>query len=393
VSPHDPGAAYVAVLRYMFDDWAPRIYRTADYGTTWSLITTGTNGIPADHPTRVVREDPVRRGLLYAGTEFGMFVSYDHGGAWTSLQLNLPVVPVTDLIVHRDDLVLSTMGRSFWILDDVTALRGLPDVDSTTPHLFAPRTAYRMRYRAPPRGPDTPEYPPPGATLYYYLPDTVAALTLEILDPAGTVVRSFSADMGAASEEPTARGGVQSAARTRITDGRLETSAGLHRFVWDLRYEGAWGERDLRRVRGGPLVVPGTYGVRLTAGDWDANVQLEVVLDPRVTATGDVTIEDLERQRDLALRVAAALSEARRLLATIERDRADAAGDRAAMLDDIRRQLENAPDPYPREMLISQLEYLYDVVTSADAPPGRDAFERYVALRMALDGYTAALGH
>ena len=146
-SPHRPNKAYVAVLRYQLDDWEPHIYRTDDYGRTWTRLTTGTNGIPADSPTRVIREDPDREGLLYAGTEFGMFVSFDDGANWQSFQLNLPATPVTDMRVHQKDLVISTMGRSFWILDDLTALHQLnEDVASSNVHLFAPRDAYRMRY-------------------------------------------------------------------------------------------------------------------------------------------------------------------------------------------------------------------------------------------------------
>jgi photosystem II stability/assembly factor-like uncharacterized protein len=390
VSPHDPATAYAAVLRYMFDDWRPRIYRTTDHGTTWTLLTTGANGIPADHPTRVVREDPVRPGLLYAGTEFGMFVSWDHGASWRPLQLNLPTVPVTDLVVHRDDLVLSTMGRSFWILDDVTPLRALPDVDRARPHLFAPRAAYRLRYRAPPAGPDTPEYPPPGATLHYYLPDSAPGMTLEILAADGGIVRTFSAGAGPAARAAPSRGAMPGVGGARAAAGRLRTDAGLHRFTWDLRHAGPWDERSARPGADGPLVVPGAYRVRLTVGGWTATVPLDVRLDPRVAARG-VTVEDLVRQRDLALQVVEALSDARRLLAAIESERAGATGGRAEALDRIRRRLENAPGPYPQEMLLSQIEYLYDIVTSADYPPGRDAFERYEELRTELDGHAAAV--
>jgi hypothetical protein len=389
VSPHDPATAYVAVLRYMFDDWAPRIYRTTDFGATWTLLTTGANGIPADHPTRVIREDPVRPGLLYAGTEFGMFVSWDHGATWRSLQLNLPAVPVTDLVVHRDDLVLSTMGRSFWILDDVTPLRTLAGLDRKQPHLFEPRPAYRMQYRVPRAGPGTPEYPPPGAALHYFLPDSAAALTLEILDARGAVVRSLSADGARATETPLARGAMPDAFGDRTPATRLATAAGLQRFTWDLRHEGARGTRG-PRGSAGPLVVPGRYTVRLTAGSWTATVPLDVRLDPRVAASG-VTTADLERQRDLALQVVQLLSEARRLLADVEAEHRSATGARAEALDGIRRRLENAPGPYPQEMLISQIEYLYGIVTSADFAPGRDAFERYAELRKELDEHTAAM--
>src|SRR5919199_204279 len=174
-SPHRRGSAYYAVLRYLLGDWRPYIYRTNDYGRTWTLLTPGTNGIPADYPTRVVREDPDRPGLLYAGTEFGAFISFDDGRKWYPFQLNLPRTPVTDMKVHRKDLVLSTQGRAFWILDDLTPIHQMSaSAMAGRGHLFRPRAAYRMRYstgfggleseRAP--APDEPQYPPPGAVIY-----------------------------------------------------------------------------------------------------------------------------------------------------------------------------------------------------------------------------------
>jgi photosystem II stability/assembly factor-like uncharacterized protein len=165
-SPHRPGKAYIAVYRYLLGDWQPYIYRTEDYGASWTRLTTGTNGIPADYPTRVVREDPDREGLLYAGTEFGMFISFDDGTHWQPFQLNLPVTPVTDIKVYRQDLVLSTMGRSFWIIHDISPLHELDRrVVSAQAHMFQPRDAYRMRYSSFGRGPADPEYPPAGAVI------------------------------------------------------------------------------------------------------------------------------------------------------------------------------------------------------------------------------------
>jgi hypothetical protein len=163
-SPHRRGSAYLAVTRHLLNDWRPYIYRTDDYGATWARLTDGTNGIPADFPTRVVREDPDREGLLYAGTEFGMFISFDNGGEWQSFQLNLPVTPVTDIRVHRKDLVLSTMGRSLWILDDVTRLHEIDGVTAAgRAHLFTPREAYLIRQPGDGRAADQPQHPAPGA--------------------------------------------------------------------------------------------------------------------------------------------------------------------------------------------------------------------------------------
>jgi hypothetical protein len=146
LSAHDAGRAFIAVQRYRLDDFRPYIYRTNDYGGTWELLTDGTNGIPANHFTRVVREDPDRRGLLYAGTEFGLYVSFDDGAHWQSFQRNLPVTPVTDLAVHRQDLVVATQGRSFWILDDLTPLHQVDEAAAAeTAFLYKTRDTYRMR--------------------------------------------------------------------------------------------------------------------------------------------------------------------------------------------------------------------------------------------------------
>jgi hypothetical protein len=198
-SPHRPGGAYVTVLRYLLGDFQPYVYKTDDYGATWRRLTSGSNGVPADHPARVVREDPERAGLLYLGTEFGMFVSFDDGARWQPLQLNLPATPVTDIKVHRGDLVLSTQGRGFYILDDLSPLRQLGAATSAAPaHLFRPRDAYRVRYASRFGGAESarqssgdPEYPPPGAAVDYWLA-AAGPTTLDVLDAEGRVVRSFS---------------------------------------------------------------------------------------------------------------------------------------------------------------------------------------------------------
>ena len=229
-SPHRAAKAYVAVYRYLLDDWQPYIYRTENYGRSWTRLTTGKNGIPADFPTRVVREDPDREGLLYAGTEFGMFVSFDDGANWQPFQMNLPVTPITDIKVHRKDLVISTMGRSFWILDDVTPLHEFGDrLMASRAYLFQPREAYRMRYRGGfQRRGDDPEFPPVGAVIDYYLQnETDGEVTLQVLDEAGRLIREFSS----APPDHTDR----KVMPERIGTTRLPKSPGLHRFRWNLR--------------------------------------------------------------------------------------------------------------------------------------------------------------
>ena len=189
-SPHRPGSAYYAVHRFLLGDYHPYIYRTDDYGETWTLLTDGTNGIPEDWPTRVVREDPAREGLLYAGTEFGMFISFDNGTHWQSFQLNLPNVPVADLKVYRKDLVVATQGRAFWILDNVSSLAQItPEMGTSEVHLYEPRDGYRTRERPDILGPN----------IEYYLPTAPSGtVTIDILDAAGGGVNSYSSGEGAA---------------------------------------------------------------------------------------------------------------------------------------------------------------------------------------------------
>ncbi|HEX6630838.1 MAG TPA: hypothetical protein VF048_07090, partial [Gemmatimonadaceae bacterium] len=328
VSPHRNGGAYVAVLRYLLGDFAPYVYRTSDYGKTWTKIVTG---LPADAPVRVVREDPVRPGLLYAGTEFGMYVSFDDGAHWQPFQRNLPVTPVTDIKLHRGDLVLSTQGRGFWIMDDLSPLRQLGDSVTTGPaHLFAPATAYRMRYPST-RGDQDPEYPPAGALIDYYVsPSATGQVQLDILDAGGTVLRTFRAGApgaagGDARVQRPGMGNVPGAepAEEAPRFGRgggapFAANAGANRFTWDLTLAGAGG-----RGRG-PMVVPGQYQVRLTVGDWTATRPLTVRLDPRLTADG-VTTADLQEQLDLALKVSTAMREAQQLAQQVRTARQQAA--------------------------------------------------------------------
>ncbi|MBV9406860.1 MAG: hypothetical protein JO211_16045, partial [Acidobacteriaceae bacterium] len=248
-SPHRPGTAYVAMYRYLLGDFSPYIFRTDDYGETWTCLTDGKNGIAKDEPTRVVREDPDRAGLLYAGTEFGMYVSFDNGGRWQSFQLNLPVTPVTDIKVSHKDLVLSTQGRSFWILDNLTPLHQLNEKAAAGPaFLFAPREAVRGVWRngipGLPRNMPSPQYPVPGAMIDYYLAEAPAGeITLEILDRGGKVVRRFSSaaadHAGRESEQPA---GEEEEGGFRFRGGptRLDKTGGMHRFTWDLRYDGPW---------------------------------------------------------------------------------------------------------------------------------------------------------
>ncbi|HJZ11251.1 MAG TPA: hypothetical protein VJ521_03830 [Acidobacteriota bacterium] len=288
LSSHDPARAFLAVHKYRLGDPRPYIFLTNDYGKHWTLLTNGKNGIPSDIPTRAVREDPARKGLLYAATETGIFVSFDEGKQWQSLQLNLPIVPVTDLRVHRNDLVVSTQGRSFWILDDLTVLHqvGAHGV-RPKPYLLKPRDTYRMRMAK------SKENPPNGALIFYYLPDAPKGeVTVEISDSAGRVIEKFSSEKTpqANPEFPyTFMGGYDG-------DRKVAKKAGLNRFVWDLRDqvvdfpEGTivWG------YLGGPKVPPGTYKVNLSSGDWKQTQSFQVLKDSRVSASAQELQEQFQ---------------------------------------------------------------------------------------------------
>jgi photosystem II stability/assembly factor-like uncharacterized protein len=426
-SPHRKGSAYIAVYRFLREhDLRPYIYVTNDYGETWTKLTDGRNGIPEDFPTRVVREDPNVEGLLFAGTEFGAFVSFDNGRHWQSLQRNLPATPVTDIRVHRQDLVISTMGRSFWIMDDITPLEqiaaGLRAATSATAplngsaaqagrtgasaerstgavrrvpvaadyrpgapaHLFAPRDTFRLRYTPSGGRPDQPEYPPPGAAIdYVFASPPSGEVALEITDAAGKLVRRFSsAGRGEATApaEPPMGGRGGGGGMTA-----LPTRAGHNRFLWDLRYAGPAGGGA------GPLVVPGTYTVKLTAGSWSATRTLTVKVDPRVAQDG-VTQADLEEQLDLSLKIRDAITEARalqqRLARAMERagvkpPPAPGPGESptrmqyAHPLQALWARLVTAGGPYPQPMLIDQFANIARMIGQADQKPGKDAWDRY----------------
>lgn len=414
-SPHRPGSAYIAVYRYLLGDFAPYIYRTDDYGHSWTRLTDGKNGIPADYPTRVVREDPVRAGLLYAGTEFGMFISFDNGGHWSPFQANLPATPVTDINVHDGDLVLSTQGRSFWIMDDLTPLRQWSGtVAESNAHLFNPRDAYRMRYRGNPpsaRGNSTaaPQYPEPGAMIDYYLarvPD--GAVTLDIMDANGHVVRTVASPAaGAAQGAEGARGAAaaedeEDSPRRRSSPVTLTTHPGINRFTWDLAYPGPLTAANRPPGAGGPTAVPGSYTVRLSVASsgnsaaWSETQPLTLKPDPRVTRDG-VTVADMREQfehnmrvRDLVSDVNVAVSrirEAQRRLKGATGPAADTVRD----LSVIAAALETPPIRYSKPELQDNIRYLYSMTNDADQKVGHDAIERYQTLRAQLDIQLAAL--
>ena len=393
-SPHKTGTAYAAIYRYLLGDFAPYIYRTDDFGKTWLKLTDGKNGIAADEPTRVVREDPDRAGLLYAGTEFGMYISLDNGATWQSFQMNLPHTPVTDIKLAHKDLILATQGRSFWILDNLTPLHQGSDAVTAAAHLFAPKEAVRANTRrggGPSGGGSGLQYPQPGAQIDYYLGGSAAEVKMEILDAAGKVVRTFTNTTGtaegAAGPAADAGGGDDEEGggfRFRGGPTRLNAAPGLHRFTWDLRYPGPWQSAQRAEGPNGPMAVPGRYAVRLTAGPYTATEPLTIVEDPR-NLVDNVKLSDLREQFEHNMRVQELVSEVNRVVAKVRAEQSKASGDREVKLKELANKLITPSIRYSQPQLQTQITYLYSVTTATDQKPGRDVVERYDVLKKELD--------
>jgi photosystem II stability/assembly factor-like uncharacterized protein len=388
-SPHRVGSAYYAVLCYLLGDFRPYLWRTDNYGETWTLLTNGSNGIPVDYPTRVVREDPEREGLLYAGTEFGAFVSFNNGKRWQPLQLNLPITPVTDMKVQRGDLVLSTQGRGFWILDDLEPLRQVAEpATSRRAFLFQPRDAWRLFYsgiggaeQSRNDGAD-PQYPPMGAMIDYWLGADAGPVTMEIVSPAGELIRRLSSDPARVDSSSRTAGPESGAAR-------LTHNVGANRLIWDMRYPGPWDANPRSSGRRGPMAPPGTYTIRLSAGDLTQSRKLVLHADPRVLNDG-VTPQVMRDQLAHNLRVRDLVSDANRAVQELLDLRKNAASSPPGSLlrdkiESIDRLLITPPVRYSRPGLQSQIQYLNSAMTNADQQVSRDAANRYIVLKRELD--------
>lgn len=424
-SPHDPATAYIAANRYKLDDFQPYLFKTNDYGATWTRITTGL----ADNVfTRVIREDPARRGLLYAGTETGIAVSFDDGTSWHSLQANLPAVPIHDLVVKDSDLVLATHGRSFWILDDITPLRQLSDeIQAATAHLFAPRpftryissggfgstgvkgTNYRFsgafvlafRQEEKPTGEKVDKYldagqnPPDGVIVYYYLKEKPeGAVTLTFLDEQGKELKTFSSEekkTEPVDADETAGSGKKKEEKDKSKEPRLAKEAGINRFVWNTRYADAVKiTGDEENTLEGPFALPGSYQMQLKVGDETSKVSFSIALDPHI----HVAKEDVQARFALLLAIRDKLSEAHMAINTLRdirqqseewerrtkgqsvHERVVTAGKQlrkkvAAIegeLFQVKGKKQTDVMDYP-SMLTAKLMYLFEVVASADAAP------------------------
>jgi photosystem II stability/assembly factor-like uncharacterized protein len=402
-SPLRPGTAYVAIYRYLLGDFAPYIYRTDDYGKSWTKLTDGTNGIAKDEPTRVVREDPDRAGLLYAGTEFGLYVSFDNGGHWQSFQLNLPVTPVTDIKVAHRDLVVSTQGRSFWILDNLTPLHQIqPETATAAAKLFAPREAIRTT-RATGSGIGAggagPQYPAEGAEIDYYLGAAPAGdVVMEVLDGSGAVVRRFTSAASATPARPAfgddapGEEGEGGGGRGRGGQTQVDKGAGMHRFTWDLRYPGPWVSASRPEGPNGPMAVPGDFTVRLTVGTATATQPLKIIEDPRVTADG-VTTVDLREQFEHNMKVRDLVSDVNKTVAQLRAAQVQDRNNDSILprLNELSSHLTTPAIRYSKPELQTHITYLYSMTTATDQKIGRDAVERLSVLRKELDERIAEL--
>ena len=422
-SPHDPNTAYVAATRYKSDDTKPYLYKTTDAGKTWTKIT---NGIPNGDFTRVIREDPEQRGLLYTGTETGIYVSFDDGGNWQHVGGSMPIVPIHDLIIKGTDMVVATHGRAFWILDDVTPFRQIAaSAQGDGAHLFAPRPTVRVRIHqgfggAPiagmvnhghaatsvvsyvttkrPDGTARKEYvnaganPPDGVIIQYYLPkEATGDVTVTIKDGSGAVIRSYSS----AGEHDTA-----------------PANAGVNRLIWDMRYAGVPNidapteDLNIWERSVGPMVVPGTYTIELKAGDQTLTQSAEIVRDPRITASE----QELVSQRDMLLDMRDSLAETHRAVTRIRTVRGqveqweerfkDAGGDpKAAAVRTAAKELKDelasiegalidvrskSPMLFPIG-LQEKFNALFNAVDSADYVPTRQSAEVFTELSERLD--------
>jgi uncharacterized protein (DUF2164 family) len=350
-SPFDPATAYVAATMYKYDDNKPYLYKTNDYGKTWKKIT---NGIPAGAFTRVVREDPNKRGLLYAGTETGMYVSFDDGANWQSMQLNLPVVPITDLAIHKreKELVAATQGRAFWIFDDLPLLHQAMDAGGFRAigdtHLFKPKDAYRMPgaggFQVPPTA-TFGQNPANGVVVYYSLKSKPTTdVVIEFLDSNGKSIRKFTGRLprsGAGGAGPAGQAQASAGEDEGFFGGapaRVATDAGLNRFVWDLRYAEAVRFPGMILWAGetrGPHVVPGNYQVKLTVDGSTMAETFEVKPDPRLTTTA----ADYAKQLDLSLKIRDKLSETHNAIIQIR--------DVKKQVDDLAKRLAGQPNSKP----------------------------------------------
>jgi hypothetical protein len=409
-SPHAPGKAYLAAEKYKLQDIAPYVYKTEDYGRTWTKIVTG---IPAGHYVRAVREDPVRPGLLFAGTEHAPYVSFDDGAHWQSLALNLPDVQVSDVDVKDNDVVISTFGRGMYILDDISPLRQLSTAVTAAPfHLFTTASVIRTA-AGESNGIDYAQTVVPGANavnVYYSLARPAQRVMVEILDPGGRVVRAYVGTPDAKPRSPirNSLGHVINGPRwgSATPDPMVPTTPGLHRVVWDLRYPPATDFPGLRLRDSnvdGPRAMPGDYQLRVTVDGTVARQTFKLLRDPRLT---DVSDADLTAQFEFSRATHRRLDDATSAVARIRdmkrqiderltrtQDRAiqSAARVAAARLSAVEGEIYEVRVAAESDIkhfgpkLTNKLANVYAVSKGVDAPPTAQAQAVFVELSKKLD--------
>ncbi len=306
VNPHVPGGAYVAATSYKFGDYTPYLYKTDDYGKTWELIT---SGIDPTHYTRAIRADPGRKGLLYAGTEWGMYVSFDDGASWSSFQLNLPIVSIRDLAVKDNNLIAATHGRSFWLIDDLKPLHQLSDeVVNADFYLYQPKSSYRMNQRGASEkiSKTVGQNHPNGVLFNYYLKtfdEEKDVVSFEILEADGDLIQKFST-------------------KSKSRKEKITVKEGGNRFIWNMRYPGFLefdGMILYSSPNNGPKAVPGTYTARLTVNGQSMEQDFEIRKDPRLPNT----VQDYQKQFDFLMSVRNKVSEAHQGIRDIRSTRKD----------------------------------------------------------------------
>ena len=431
-SPFDAGTAYVAATMYKYDDFKPYLYKTSDYGKTWKKIT---NGIPDGAFTRVIREDPNKRGLLYGGTETGIYISFDDGANWQSMQFNLPTVPITDLAIHKreKELVAATQGRAFWIFDDLPTIHQMMDAGgfaaASQTKLFKPKDAYRMAggggFNLPPTA-TIGKNPAGGVVVYYSLKAKPASdVVLEFLDSSGKSIRKFTARAprpqpspapGAAQvttpqEQPPASEEAEFFGRG--APARVTTDMGLNRFVWDMRYADAVRFPGMILWAGetrGPKIVPGSYQVKLTVDGQTLTETFAVTPDPRLTTTP----ADYAKQLDLSLKIRDKLNETHNAIIQIRdvkkqvddlvkrvgpqskpiADAGNALNRKLTEVEEALYQTKNQSSQDPLNFPIrlnNKLAALLGVVSGSEMPPNDQSFAVYDELAGLIDAQLARL--
>ncbi|MBK9488936.1 MAG: glycosyl hydrolase [Haliscomenobacter sp.] len=393
LSAHAAGRALIAVHKYRENDFKPYIFLTNNYGQSWTLLTDGKNGIPADHYVKVVREDPSRKGLLYAGTEYGVWVSFDEGKNWQPFQFNLPPVSIADMAIKEKDLVLATHGRGFWILDDVSPLHSIPTTVQAEVTLFKPRDAYRNQFSGF-RGAGAPDRAPNGAIFHYFIKNKIAdtaAVKLSIIDPQGKVRKVYSSNPKDGQEV-------------------LRTQVGLNRLEWDLTYEGPEalsGAQFSLADMGAVKAMPGQHKLVLEYRGSKQEQALLVKKDPRWTQTD----ADLQAQYDLTMQVKELFNTCHATIADIRSWRSqikDVMERSDKYKSNVAKAIKTAGDPlvktlteweekliqtksevgqdpinYPSQ-IDDQMAYLYSIVNNQDDRPNAGCYERLEDLKKAF---------